>query len=87
MHGRIDFTGGYDDDAHCEWAVRCAAGAQPAVLLRFTALDTEHRYDFVSLYDGDSAEALRLAVRAAMPAPGAARGAWEGQNFAIEEAG
>lgn len=51
-HGRIDFTGGYANYTRCEWAVRCAERDRPAALLRFTALNTQHGHDFVSVYDG-----------------------------------
>eukprot|EP01046_Picozoa_sp_COSAG06_P008706 COSAG06_NODE_442_length_15715_cov_16.651639_11_plen_1438_part_00 len=82
-HGRIDFTSGYADNAHCEWAVRCSVG--PAALLRFTALDTEQDWDFVSLYNGDSAEAPRVAQLSGTSVPVVAFGARDGELLVVFE--
>eukprot|EP01043_Picozoa_sp_COSAG02_P020828 COSAG02_NODE_1037_length_15050_cov_93.060665_4_plen_1550_part_01 len=56
-HAQLDFTGGYRNNDHCQWNVQC----DEAVALRFTAMDTESDYDFVSLYDGGDENAPRLA--------------------------
>ena len=58
--GRLDFTGGYEALARCEWAIRCE-GDQQVAALRLTALDTQAHRDFVSLYDGGSELSPRLA--------------------------
>jgi hypothetical protein len=58
--GRLDFTGGYEAHARCEWAIRCE-GDQQVAALRLTALDTQAHRDFVSLYDGGSELSPRLA--------------------------
>eukprot|EP01051_Picozoa_sp_SAG22_P001305 SAG22_NODE_49_length_24620_cov_80.053587_25_plen_693_part_00 len=53
----LDFTGGgyQQNNMDCSWRLECAGGpAQQAVLLRFTAFDTESNFDFVSLADGGS---------------------------------
>jgi hypothetical protein len=62
QHTTLDFTGGYEDDMHCGWAITCDTAAQGQVaLLQFTAMDTESaNFDYVSLYDGPSAEARQI---------------------------
>ena len=47
-HELLDFTGGYDNGADCEWSIQCADAGKAAVLA-FTTFDTERGYDFVSL--------------------------------------
>eukprot|EP01046_Picozoa_sp_COSAG06_P064157 COSAG06_NODE_15203_length_1090_cov_1.235116_1_plen_260_part_01 len=67
-HRQLDFTGGYEASAHCEWEIRCEGGQ--AAALRFTALDTvaninlpQPEVHFVSLYDGGSSESSALLVQ------------------------
>ena len=59
----LDDTGGYADDAHCGWLLRCAHdGAQRQVLLlNFTAFDTAATHDYVSLFGGGSTAAPAVA--------------------------
>jgi hypothetical protein len=72
-HAQLDFTGGYRNNDHCQWDVQC----DQAVALRFTAMDTEGNFDFVSLYDLDGC-LLRICIRCmhstAMDGTGTARG-------------
>ena len=56
-HAQLDFTGGYRNNDHCQWDVQC----DQAVALRFTAMDTESNFDFVSLYDGGDENAPQIA--------------------------
>eukprot|EP01043_Picozoa_sp_COSAG02_P015767 COSAG02_NODE_679_length_18565_cov_57.795245_22_plen_437_part_00 len=56
-HALLDFTGGYRNNDHCQWDVQC----DEAVALRFTAMDTESDYDYVSLYDGGDENAPQIA--------------------------
>ena len=56
-HAQLDFTGGYHNNERCQWDVQC----DEAVALRFTAMDTESDYDFVSLYDGGDENAPQIA--------------------------
>ena len=67
----------------CGLSAGCAAGGQHAALLRVTALDTGD--DFVSLYDGDSAEAPRLAQLSGSSAPAGAFGARGGELLVVFE--
>ena len=55
----LNFTGGYEANAHCEFHIQCDAGL--AVKLRLTAMDTEADRDFVSLYDGGTSSSPWLA--------------------------
>ena len=57
-HLALDFTGGDENNMDCSWRVECGAsgkgggGRATALLLQFTAFDTESNFDFVSLADG-----------------------------------
>ena len=55
----LNFTGGYEAHAHCEFHIQCDAGL--VVKLRLTAMDTEADRDFVSLYDGGTSSSPWLA--------------------------
>jgi hypothetical protein len=61
-HSTLDFTGGYEDDMRCGWAISCDTATRGQVpLLQFTAMDTEAaNFDYVSVYDGPSAEARQI---------------------------
>ena len=47
----------YQDNAYCIWRAVCAHGL---VRVSFTSVDTEKKYDFVSVYDGPTPRAKRL---------------------------
>ena len=55
----LNFTGGYEAHAYCEFHIQCDAGL--VVKLRLTAMDTEADRDFVSLYDGGTSSSPWLA--------------------------
>ena len=56
-HALLDFTGGYRNNDHCQWDIRC----DQAVALRFTTMDTESCCDHVSLYNGADENAPQIA--------------------------
>eukprot|EP01052_Picozoa_sp_SAG31_P044385 SAG31_NODE_7716_length_1610_cov_1.464593_1_plen_447_part_10 len=53
----LDFTGGYANDMDCAWMLSCEGGN--ATALRFTSLETESNFDFVSLFDEDGHKITR----------------------------
>ena len=80
-HRHLDFTGGYDAGARCEWNIRCEGG-QVAVL-RLTALNTESSYDHVSLFDGTSASAATIAQLSGSAVPATQFGARGGEMLVV----
>lgn len=57
--GDILYSNSYDNGAVCTWYLDCGVGA--IIELEIESMDTEHNFDYVSIYDGDSADATRLA--------------------------
>ena len=71
-HGEIGFTfdsapagdwefvgGNYGNGAACTWSIVCPSGTTSSLV--FKTMDTEHGWDFVTVYDGDSTDAGQLA--------------------------
>jgi hypothetical protein len=56
--GDIFFSDSYEDNASCQWTVSCSSG-HPQI--HFNNFNTEHNFDYVSLYDGSSTSATRIA--------------------------
>ena len=56
--GDIFFSDQYEDSASCQWTITCRTG-HPQV--HFNNFNTEHNFDFVSVYDGSSTSSSRLA--------------------------
>lgn len=54
--------GNYEDDARCLWSIDCG---NDTMTVAFTRLDTEHDYDFVTLFDGgvQGAQLARVSGR------------------------
>ncbi|WP_422089875.1 CUB domain-containing protein [Tenacibaculum ovolyticum] len=48
----------YEDDKNCTWLIQPADGG--TVTLNFNSFNTEEDYDFVTVYDGESASATQL---------------------------
>eukprot|EP01046_Picozoa_sp_COSAG06_P039482 COSAG06_NODE_4674_length_4045_cov_5.070958_1_plen_1038_part_10 len=59
--------GGYDNGHDCNWVLTCPSGT-PTVM--FNTFETEANWDFVYIYDGDSADAAELGVCHGTSCPG-----------------
>ena len=80
-HRQLDFTGGYEADAHCEWAIRCEG--DQVVVVRFTSLDTGADYDFVTMCNGGNTSSPRVAHLSGSVVPGAPIGVRGGEMLAV----
>jgi hypothetical protein len=79
---QLDFTSGHADSASCAWDIHCEQ-SDMAPMLRFTALDTEQDYNFVSVHAGDSVEATRVAHLSGSAAPAGAYSARAGELLVV----
>lgn len=71
--GEIDFTHGYTNLDHCNWAVVCSPGTVPSISFTSFSVHMEPagNVDYLNIYDGNSAAATRLArlTGSALPDP------------------
>ncbi len=51
--GAVDFTGGYNNGAWCQWTLTCAG----TITLEFSSFQTEANFDFVTVNDGPDSSA------------------------------
>eukprot|EP01043_Picozoa_sp_COSAG02_P046540 COSAG02_NODE_4363_length_5449_cov_10.058692_1_plen_1673_part_10 len=65
--GNFALDGGYDNGHDCNFVIACPSGT-PTVT--FTSFETEANWDFVYVYDGDTADAPQLGVCHGTECPG-----------------